>query len=154
MHLADEVLDHFLRNFEIGNNAVAHRTDSLDIAGRTTQHHLGVVTDRANLFLSPSIDGGDDRRLVQHDAASFDIDQRICCSEINRHIARQCAEKTAEHVRYPFLSVPTPYSVNRRSGEPYPGSVSCRGNMFHRATVNASGASFSRFTNNLLSAFT
>ena len=48
MHLADEVLDHLLRDFEIGDDAVAHRADRLDVAGRAAQHHLGVVADGAN----------------------------------------------------------------------------------------------------------
>ena len=97
MHLADEMLDHFLRHLEIRDDAVAHRPDRLDVARRPAQHHLGVVTDRADLLLAPSIDRGDDRRLVQDDAAALDVNKGIRGSQIDRHIARQRAEKTAEH---------------------------------------------------------
>ena len=45
MHLADEVLDHLLGDFEVGDDAVAHRADRFDVAGRAAQHHLGVVAD-------------------------------------------------------------------------------------------------------------
>ena len=52
MHLADKVLDHLLGNFEIGDDAVAHRADRLDVARRSPEHHFGVVADRPNRFLS------------------------------------------------------------------------------------------------------
>ena len=55
MHLADEVLDHLLGDFEIGDDAVAHRTDRLDVAGRAPQHHLGVVADGADGFLAAPV---------------------------------------------------------------------------------------------------
>ncbi len=106
MHLADEMLDHFLRHLEIRNHAVAHRADRLDIAGGAPQHHLGVVADGTNLFLSSAIDRGDDRRLVENDAAPLDVHQGVRGAEVDRHIARQCAEKTAEHVNLPFLFFP------------------------------------------------
>ena len=67
------------------------------LPGVRAQHHLGVVADRANLFLAAAIDRGDDGRLVEDDAASLDVNQGIRGPEIDRHIARQCAEKTAEH---------------------------------------------------------
>ncbi len=50
MHLADEVLDHLFRDFEIGDDAVAHRADRFDVAGRAAQHHLGVVADGADVI--------------------------------------------------------------------------------------------------------
>jgi hypothetical protein len=56
MHLADEVLDHLLGDFEVGDDAVAHRADRLDVAGRAAQHHLGLVADGQDLLLAA--DGG------------------------------------------------------------------------------------------------
>ena len=52
MHLADEVLDHLLGDFEVGDDAVAHRADRLDVAGRAAQHHLGVVADGEDRLLA------------------------------------------------------------------------------------------------------
>ncbi len=98
MHFADEVLDHLLGDFEIGDHAVAHRPDRLDIAGGAPQHHLGVVADSPNLLLSAPIRHRRDHRwLVEDDTAPLHIDQRVRRTEINRHVARQYAEKTAEH---------------------------------------------------------
>ena len=50
--LADEVLDHLLGDVEVGDHAVAQRSDGLDIAGRTPQHQLGLVADREHLRLA------------------------------------------------------------------------------------------------------
>ena len=98
MHLADEVLDHLLRDFEIGDDAVAHGTDGFDIAGGAPQHHLGVVADGAHRFFAAARgNGGHHRRLVQHNAAAFDIDQRVRRSEVDCHVARKGTQKTAEH---------------------------------------------------------
>ena len=55
MNLADEVLDHLFRDLEIGDDAVAHRADRLDVAGRAAQHHLGVVADGADLLLAAAV---------------------------------------------------------------------------------------------------
>ena len=98
MHFADEMLDHFFGDFEIGDDAVAQRADGLDIAGRAAQHQLGLVADGAHgLLAAAGGDGGHHRRLIQHDAPAFDIDQRIRRPKIDGHVARKRAKKTAEH---------------------------------------------------------
>ncbi len=98
MHLADEMLDHLLRHLEIGDDAVAHGPDGLDIAGGAAQHHLGVVAHRPDRFLAAAGgDGGDHRRLVEDDATALHIDQRVRCPKIDCHVARESAKKTAEH---------------------------------------------------------
>src|SRR6202000_3430985 len=48
VHLADEVLDHLLGHFEVGDDPVAHRTDRLHVAGRTAQHLLGLDAHRVH----------------------------------------------------------------------------------------------------------
>ena len=103
MHLADEVLDHLLGDFEIGDDAVAHRTDGFDVAGRAAQHHLGVVADGEHLLLAALRNDGDDGRLVQHDAPALDVDERVGCAEIDRHVTGQHSKKTAEHSLFQFL---------------------------------------------------
>ena len=45
MHFADEVLDHFFGDFEVGNHAVTHRPDRLNITGRPAKHQLGLFPD-------------------------------------------------------------------------------------------------------------
>src|SRR6202162_729858 len=38
VNLADEMLDHLLRHLEIGDDAIAQRTDRLDAARRAAEH--------------------------------------------------------------------------------------------------------------------
>jgi hypothetical protein len=143
------MLDHLFRNFEIRDDAVAHRPDRLDIAGGTPQHHLGVVADGTDLLLTPSIDRGDDRRFVEHDAATLDVDKGIRGPEVNRHIARQCAEKTAEHVK-PAIPFPAKrLKPCKPAPEYFPGA-----GPYHCATFRVSGACFLRFTKSLFNALT
>ena len=98
MHLADEMLDHLFRHFEIGDHAVAHRADRLDVAGGAPQHHLGVVADGADRLLAAAGGhGGDHGGFVEDDASPFHVDQRVRRPEIDGHVARKRAKKTAEH---------------------------------------------------------
>ena len=92
MNLADEMFDHFLRHFEIGDHPIAHRADSLDIPWRAPEHHLGIVPDSADLLLSPFCKGRNDRWLVQDDATAPHIDQRIGRSQIDGHVTGEYAE--------------------------------------------------------------
>src|SRR6185437_6840536 len=112
VHFADEVLDHFFGDFEIGDHAVAHGADSFDVAGRAAQHHLGVVAHRTNLFLAAFAHHGDDRWLVQHNAATTHIDKRVRRTEVDRHVARQNAEKTVEHT-LPYAPLKGPRHCRR-----------------------------------------
>ncbi len=105
MHLADELLDHFLGDFEIGDDAVAHRADGLHVARRAAQHHLGFVADREHLLLAAFVDDGDDRRLIQNDAAALDVNQRVRGPEVDRHIAGKHAEETTKHKLFHVLPV-------------------------------------------------
>src|SRR5690606_39356574 len=47
VHLADEVLEHFFRDLEVGDDAVFQWADSGDIAWCTSQHALGVTANRS-----------------------------------------------------------------------------------------------------------
>ena len=101
MHLADEVLDHFFRDFEVGDDAVAHGPDRLDVAGRAAEHHLSFLADGKNLLLAAFFDDGDNRRLVQHDPPPLRhgrrADRGVRRAEIDCHIGREHAEQTGKH---------------------------------------------------------
>ncbi len=86
------MLDHFLRHFEIGDDAIAQRTDGGDISRRAAQHHLRLVADGENVLFALHFGDGDDRRLVQDDAAPLDVNQGIGRPQIDRHIGRKHAE--------------------------------------------------------------
>ena len=86
MHLANEMLDHFLGDFDVGNDAVAQGADGLDAVGGFAHHHLGVIAHGLYGFIA--VDGLDrhHRWLVEDDAAILDIDQRIGGAEVDRHV--------------------------------------------------------------------
>ena len=80
------MLDHFLCDFEIGDHAVAQGPDRLDIAGRSTEHLLGLLTHGQHLLLTLQVRDGDDRWLIQHDALSFYVDQSVRRAEVDGHV--------------------------------------------------------------------
>ncbi len=61
VRLADEVLEHLLGDLEVGDHAVLHRSNGLDVARCLAQHLLGLGADRFDPVGDP-VDG-DDRRL-------------------------------------------------------------------------------------------
>ena len=89
MSHADEVLDHFLGDFEIGDNAVAKGAEGLDGAGRTAQHHFGPVAHGQHLFLALDLGNGDHGRLVKNNPLPLHIDKGIRRTKINGHVCRE-----------------------------------------------------------------
>ena len=77
MHPMDEVAEHLFGDDEVGNHAVLQGADGGDVAGRSTEHALGLDAHRRHLLLGAVVADGDDRRLVQDDALFLDIDERI-----------------------------------------------------------------------------
>ena len=78
--LVDEEPEHRLGDDVVGDDAVLHRPDRVDVAGRAPDHLAGflahghdpvVVVDR------------DDRRLRDHDALAFDVDEDVGRAEID-----------------------------------------------------------------------
>jgi hypothetical protein len=51
VHHLDELLEHLLGDGEVGDHAVLHRADGLDVAGHLAQHLLGFLADRLMVFL-------------------------------------------------------------------------------------------------------
>ena len=92
MHLADEVLDHFFRHFEIRDHAIAQGPNGRDIPRRPPQHELRLFTHRQHLLTATHIGNSDHTRLIQNDAPALHIDQRIRGAEVNGHIGGQEAE--------------------------------------------------------------
>ena len=91
VRLADEVLEHLLRHLEVGDDAVLHRADGDDVAGRAAEHLLGVAADGFDL-VGDLVDR-DDRRLGDDDAAPLRVDERVGRAEVDRQIA---GEQTKE----------------------------------------------------------
>ena len=88
MRLADEMLDHLLGDFEIGDHPGAQRPDGFDILGRLAHHQLGVVADRAHLARAVHELHRDDGGLAGDDAGAADINHGVGGTEIDRDVAR------------------------------------------------------------------
>ena len=85
----DELLEHLLGDGEVGNHAILHRADRLNIAGHLAQHGLGFLADGLDglLALRPAfVADGDDRGFVQHDALVTHVDQRVGGTQVDGKI--------------------------------------------------------------------
>ena len=72
MRLLDKVGQHLFRYREIRDDSVLHRPDSYYIAGRAAKHVLSFLPD--GLYLVRHLVDGNNRWLIDHDAATFGID--------------------------------------------------------------------------------
>ena len=100
MHHADELLEHLLGNREVGNDAVFHGADRLDVARDPTQHLLGLAADGLDDLLATGaalLADGHDRRLVENDTLAPDVNQGIGGTEVDRHIAGEITAEESEH---------------------------------------------------------
>jgi hypothetical protein len=77
----DEVAQHRLGHFEISNDAVLHRADRQNGAGRAAQHPFGLFTHRENRPGSPL--DGHHGRLAKDNPLALDVDQRIGSPQID-----------------------------------------------------------------------
>src|SRR5690606_3878233 len=66
--LADEMLEHLLRDGEVGDDAVLQWSNGGDVARGATEHALGIGTDRLDDLATTTwlLTDGDDRRLIQN----------------------------------------------------------------------------------------
>ena len=76
--LADEVLEHSLRNIVIGDHAVAQRSDR-DNVRRSSSEHLSCFFPDGQDLVGIVVDR-DDRRLIEDDPFSFDVYEYIGCT--------------------------------------------------------------------------
>ena len=87
MRFLDEVVEHPLGHFEIGNHAVFHRPDGDDIPRRAAQHFLGFPTHCFD-FAVGLVDRHNGR-FVDDDAFSLSENKSIGGSEIYGQIGRK-----------------------------------------------------------------
>ncbi len=97
MDLADEVLDHLLRDFEVSDHAVAQRPDCFDRARCSPQHPFGFVANSQDLVSPALVADSDNGRFVQHYASVGHIDQRVGGAKVDRQVLTQQAEKGGKH---------------------------------------------------------
>ena len=75
VHLADEMAQHGLGDFEVCDDSILERADGHNVAGRAAEHAFGVIAHGEHL-----VGAGphrDDRRLAQDDAVVLDVDQGV-----------------------------------------------------------------------------
>ena len=97
VRLLDEVVEHLLGDFEVGDDAVLHGLDGHDVAGRAAQHLLGLLAHGFH-FAGVLVDGHDGG-LVDHDALAGREDQGVGGAQIDGQVARKHAEERAQAVR-------------------------------------------------------
>src|SRR5271156_4624977 len=96
VRLADEMLDHFLRYLEIGDDAVAQRPDRLNVAWSAADHQFRLLTDGEDLSLTLDAPDCDHRRLIQDDTAPFYVDNGFCGADVYRHVGRQQTQHSSK----------------------------------------------------------
>ncbi len=79
----DEVFEHALGDEVVGDDAVAQGAHDFDFAGGAAVHLFGGAADFDNDRSVAVFADGNDRRLLEHDAAPLDVDQDVDGAQIN-----------------------------------------------------------------------
>jgi hypothetical protein len=85
----DELLEHLLGDGEVGDHAVLHRADRLDVAGHLAQHGLGLVADGLDRLLAlraAFVADRNDRRLIQDNALVAYEDQGVGGAQVDGQV--------------------------------------------------------------------
>jgi len=90
MRFLNEVIQHALSDFEVGDHAILHGADGDDIARRAPEHFLGFLAYR--FYLSSGLVNRDNGGLVHHNAFAFGVDQRVGRAQIDGKIGRKETE--------------------------------------------------------------
>ena len=129
VRLLDEVGQHLLGDLEVGDDAVLHRLDGDDVAGRAAEHLLGFVAHR--LDAAGHLVDGDNRRLVDDDPLPARVDAGVRRAEVDRQVAREEREDGTKAQRPCSFRRPSPdghldpvlapilHVVHRPVGRPY-----------------------------------
>ena len=91
VRLLDEVGQHLLGDVEVGDDAVLHRLDGDDVAGRAAEHLLGFTAD--GLDAAVQLVDRDDRRLVDDDALALGVDAGVGRAEVDGEVSREGGEE-------------------------------------------------------------
>ncbi len=90
VRLLDEVGQHLLGDLEVGDDAVLHRLDGDNVAGRPAEHVLGVLAYR--LDAAVHLVDGHDRGLVDHDPLAAGIDAGVGRAQVDGQVTREQGE--------------------------------------------------------------
>jgi hypothetical protein len=84
VRLLDEVVEHLLSDFEVGDDAVLHGLDGDDVARGAAKHVLGFLADCFH-FAGVLVDG-DDGGLVDDDAFAGREDEGVGCAQVDGQV--------------------------------------------------------------------
>jgi CheY-like chemotaxis protein len=87
MDLPDEVVQHLLRDIEVGDDPVSQGTEDADRARGPAQHGLGLLADCQQRVIG--LADGHDRGLVEDNALAADVDERVGRAEIDGEVFRE-----------------------------------------------------------------
>ena len=132
MHSPDEILDHFLCDFDVGDDTVAQWANGLDAVGRLAHHQLGFVA--YGLDPLDPVDRFDrhDGRFIKNDALILNIDQCIGSTEIDSHVLGTEFEKIAQkthrepNFRIAYRGIDPGYIIRRARCDWECGSLTTR----------------------------
>ena len=94
---SDEVLDHLLGVFEVGDHTVAQRTHRDDVSRGAAEHPTRLCADAQDL--ARTLAHRDHRRFVQHDAAPAHVHKRVGGAEVDSDIGRPDPQHGGEQVQ-------------------------------------------------------
>ena len=85
VRLLNEIVQHLLGDFEVGDHAVFHGLDGDDVAGRAAQHLFRFLAH--GLHFACVLVDGDDGGLIDHDALALGVHQGVGRPQIDGQIA-------------------------------------------------------------------
>ena len=95
VNLLDEMPQHRFGDFEVGNDAILHRANGDDVAGRAAEHALGFFPHSQDVGRS-RLDGND-RRFTQYDSLITHVNEGIRRPEVYPNVIGKQALKLREH---------------------------------------------------------
>src|SRR5690606_24470774 len=100
MHHADELLEHLLGDREVGNDAILHGPNGLDVAWHAAQHHFGLVAYCLDALLAIGttfMANGDHGWLIEDDAFAAHVNQRVSGTQVYRQVAGKITAQETKH---------------------------------------------------------
>src|ERR1035437_4599172 len=80
LHSMDKVVQESFGDHVVGNDAVSHRPDGLDVAGRTADHLAGLFADRHDVVL---VVDGDYGGFLHNDAVALDVNDDVGRAQVD-----------------------------------------------------------------------
>src|SRR6202521_645495 len=99
----DEVANHLLGVLEVRDHTVAQRSSRDDVGGGAAKHATGFTSDREHL--ARALAHRDNRRFIEHDAPSADVDQRVGGPEVDADVGGPDPQHGSQQVQDAWKSL-------------------------------------------------